>query len=541
MNRFVALFEALDATNSTARKVTALTDYFRSAPAADSAWALTFLAGRRLRRHLPARLLAQWAAELTGTPDWLVAECWGEVGDLAELVALLLDTRPRHREAAFAADEAERLGLAAWVEERILPLKGLDESEQRARVTAWWSALSTSGVFLLNKLLTGEFRVGASETLVLRALAELADLPRETLAHRFMATWQPSADAFEALIAPEQGQVALAQPYPFYLASPLPDGPEALGDPAAWLCEWKWDGIRAQVIHRGGEVHLWSRGEERITDRFPEIREAARALPVGTVLDGELLAWRGERPLPFASLQRRIGRLELSEKVLAEAPVALMAFDLLEERGADLRELPLRVRRARLAALLEHARPVLQLSPALTGSWTELAARRAESRDRGVEGLMLKLLDGAYRSGRKRGAWWKWKVAPFTVDAVLLLAQPGSGRRASLLTDYTFGIWRGEELVPIAKAYSGLSDAEIFELDAWLRAHTTERFGPVRKVAPERVFELAFEGLALSNRHKSGIAVRFPRILRERLDKKPADADHLEHLEALLRATAATR
>ncbi|MBS2030339.1 MAG: ATP-dependent DNA ligase [Deltaproteobacteria bacterium] len=529
MRRFVALFEALDQTQSTSGKTAALADYFRTAPADDAAWALTFLTGRRLKRHLPYGLLAQWAAELTGVTDWLIGECWGEVGDLAELVALLLDTAGLLRPST-----PGELSLTAWVEQRILPLKELDEPAQRAQLLSWWRELDFSGVLVLNKLLTGEFRVGAAETLVLRAIAQVAELPPDVVAHRMMGTWSPTADAFRTLVAPQTAESSRSQPYPFYLASPLQDPIETLGDPSAWLVEWKWDGIRAQVIHRGDEVHIWSRGEERIGDRFPEIREAARLLPEGTVIDGEILAWRGDKPLPFSTLQRRIGRVELTPEILADAPAVLMAFDLLEDGGVDQRERPLRQRRARLAELLQGRPPALQLSATLTGSWTELAAQREGARSLGVEGLMLKALDGPYRAGRKRGEWWKWKIAPFTLDAVLIYAQPGSGRRASLLTDYTFGIWKEGALVPIAKAYSGLSDAEIAELDAWLRAHTREKHGPVRVVDPELVFELAFEGIALSSRHKSGIAVRFPRILRQRLDKKPADADTLERVQELL-------
>jgi len=530
VKRFVALFEALDQTQSTSGKIAALAEYFRSAPPDDAAWALTFLTGRRLKRHVAYGLLAQWAGELTNVTDWLISECYGEVGDLAELIALLFDTAGLTKPAT-----PSELSLTAWVEQRILPLKGLDEAEQRARLLAWWRELDFSGVLVLNKLLTGEFRVGAAETLVLRAIAEVAELPPDVVAHRMMGTWSPTPDAFRALVAPQTAESSRSQPYPFYLASPLQDPVESLGDPASWLVEWKWDGIRAQAIHRGDEVHIWSRGEERIGDRFPEIRDATRALPDGTVLDGEILAWRDDRPLPFSTLQRRIGRVELTPEILADAPAVLMAFDLLEADGVDLREKPLRERRARLSELLAGRGPALQISATLSGTWEALAAQREGARELGVEGLMLKSLDGPYRAGRKRGEWWKWKIAPFTLDAVLIYAQPGSGRRASLLTDYTFGIWKEGALVPIAKAYSGLSDAEIAELDAWLRAHTREKHGPVRVVDPELVFELAFEGIALSNRHKSGIAVRFPRILRQRLDKKPADADTLERVQELLR------
>lgn len=527
MKRFIALYAALDATNATGLKVAAMARYFASAPADDAAWALTFLTGRRLKRHLPAALLATWAAEVSDTPAWLFTECAGEVGDLAEVCALLLDRGP--------PSPGPELSLTSWLQARILPLKALDEPAQRAEVTGWWRTLDRTGIFVLCKLLTGELRVGVSETLVVRALAEVAGLPPATIAQRLMGTWAPTAEAFRALLAPTAETAAPLQPYPFSLASPFEGEVTALGDPEAWLAEWKWDGIRAQLIRRAERLELWSRGEEQIASRFPEIIEAAQTLPPGTVLDGEILAWSGTAPLPFAGLQRRIGRLAPTGAVLAEAPAVLMAFDLLEDGGRDLRDLPLRERRARLAALLAAAPPALRLSQEIPGSWAERARQREEARVHGVEGLMLKRWDSSYQGGRKRGAWWKWKITPFSVDAVLLYAQPGSGRRARLLTDYTFGVWSGEVLVPIAKAYSGLTDAEIAALDGWVREHTLEQFGPVRRVAPELVFEIAFENIALSARHKSGVAVRFPRILRQRLDKRPAEADHLARILELLR------
>jgi DNA ligase-1 len=527
VKHFVALFEALDVTTSTTRKVEALAAYFQAVPPGDAAWALTFLTGRRLKRHLPVGLLATWAAEVSGTPAALFSECASEVGDLAEVCALLLDGTPRR--------PAPELTLCSWMEERVLPLKGMDEVAQRDAVLSWWRTLERRGVFVLCKLLTGEFRVGVAETLVLRALAQVAGLPVPTVAHRLMGTWKPSAEAFAALLAPDAAVATSVQPYPFSLASPFEDDIATLGDPAEWLAEWKWDGIRAQLLRRPGEVHLWSRGEEQITARFPEITRAAEVLPAGTAIDGEILAWTGSKALPFAQLQRRIGRVALEPRVLGEAPAVLMAFDLLEDAGQDVRDRPLRDRRARLTELLSDAPPALRMSEALTGSWTTLAAQREQARTHGVEGLMLKRRDSPYVGGRKRGVWWKWKIAPFSVDAVLIYAQPGSGRRARLLTDFTFGVWSGEALVPIAKAYSGLTDVENAALDTWIRAHTLEQFGPVRRVVPELVFEIAFENIALSNRHKSGVAVRFQRILRQRTDKRPADADHLEKILELLR------
>ncbi|MFE8595661.1 ATP-dependent DNA ligase [Archangium violaceum] len=531
MHRLADLYEALDATTSTNAKVEALVGYFRDTPSEDAAWGLFFLTGRRLKRLIPSKALRQWVRELTDTPEWLFDETYAVVGDLAEVIALLLDQT--ERPAA-----TEELPLSRWMEERVLPLAGLSLPEQRERVTSWWHMLPRRELFLFNKMLTGELRVGVSDTLVVRALAQHAGLPPAAVSHRLMGTWAPSRAFFEQLVAPDVSDGDRSRPYPFYLASPLEQPPAQLGERDAWLVEWKWDGIRGQLIRRQGGVYLWSRGEELITERFPEIAEAAASLPDGTVLDGEVLAYAEGQPLPFSRLQRRIGRQKLTARVLAEAPAAFMAYDLLEQGGEDLRELPLRERRARLEALLRD-RPLFPVSPVITApTWEALAEARHESRSRNVEGFMIKRLESTYQHGRKRGDWWKWKIDPFTVDAILLYAHPGHGRRASLYTDYTFAVWKGEELLPIAKAYSGLTDEEIARLERWIRAHTREKFGPVRSVEPLQVFELHFEGIAASPRHKSGIALRFPRIARWRSDKTPRDADSLERLEELLHATA---
>ncbi len=533
MKRFADLYEALDSTTSTLAKVGAMARYFREAPGRDAAWALWFLTGRRPKRLLGVRALVGWTLELTGTPDWLFGECYAVVGDLAECIALLLDdgTRVTH------PDETP---LSEWMEQRILPLRSLAPEEQRERVTGWWRTLDRRELFLLNKLLTGELRVGVAATLVLRALAEVAGLPPALLAQRTMGDWTPSAEFLERILAREHVTDDASRPYPFFLASPLEDGPEALGDRAGWQVEWKWDGIRGQLIRRGGHVFLWSRGEELITGRFPEVAEAGATLPDGTVLDGEVLAYGEDRPLPFALLQTRIGRQTLTPKILARAPAAFMAYDLLEHEGQDVRERPLSERRALLETLLGGRHRRFFLSEVLSDpSWEALARRRLEARERKVEGLMLKRLDSPYRTGRRRGDWWKWKIDPFEVDAVLLYAHPGNGRRANLFTDYTFAVWDEGTLVPVAKAYSGLSDAEIRELDGWVRAHTRERFGPVRAVEPSQVFELHFEGIARSTRHKSGVAVRFPRIARWRTDKPASEADTLESLKRMIPGAAA--
>ncbi|MCE9671964.1 ATP-dependent DNA ligase [Myxococcus stipitatus] len=529
MRRFADLYDTLDQTTSTNAKVEALTNYFQQAPPEDAAWALYFLTGQKLKRLLPTKLLVGWTQELTGIPDWLFAEVYASVGDLAEVIALLLDNLERPA----APDE---LPLSVWLEQRLLPLRAMSPAEQREQVVSWWRAMPRREVFLLDKMLTGELRVGVSSTLVVRALAKVVGVPAPDMAHRLMGTWTPSRAFFEQLVSKDVSDTDRSRPYPFYLASPLEQPPESLGALDDWLVEWKWDGIRGQLIHRHAEVYLWSRGEELVTDRFPEITEAAAALPEGTVLDGEVLAYAEGAPLPFARLQRRIGRQKLTPKVLAEAPVAFVAYDLLELDGEDQRALPLRVRRAKLEALLAN-HPRFPLSPAVRATdWEQLARTRDEARARNVEGFMLKRLESTYQSGRKRGDWWKWKIDPYTVDAVLLYAHPGHGRRSSLYTDYTFAVWNGDDLLPVTKAYSGLTDEEIGRLDRWIRAHTREKFGPVRSVEPEQVFELHFEAIQPSPRHKSGLALRFPRIARWRTDKRPRDADTLASLEELLHA-----
>jgi DNA ligase-1 len=553
VKRFADLYDAIDRTTSTNAKVAALVGYFSEAPPADAAWALFFLTGRRLKRHIPSALLHDWTLELTGLPDWLARESYAAVGDFAEAIALLLEGRvepmspatlpsppaapvaarlPFHDPAEGIDERTGDVSLAEWMEQRVLPLRGLDDQARRLRVLTWWTRLERREVFLLNKLLTGEFRVGVSHTLVVRALAGHAGLPTAVMEHRLMGDWWPSAARFAAIVAPDNADADPSRPYPFCLASPLEGNVAALGGRDEWLAEWKWDGIRAQLIHRMGQVFLWSRGEELITQRFPEIAAAARRTPPGTVLDGEVLAFADGRPRPFADLQRRIGRQRRVREIALDVPVAFLAFDVLEDRGADIREHVLRDRRARLPPL---AGGPIVVSEALSDpTWDTLAMRRAEARDRRVEGLMLKRWSSTYRPGRRRGDWWKWKIGPLTIDAVLMYAQPGSGRRASLFTDYTFGVWHESELVPVAKAYSGLTDEEIDELDRWIRRHTTERFGPVSAVEPVHVFELGFERIAPSSRHRSGVAVRFPRMLRWRKDKPAAEADTLETLRQMI-------
>lgn len=531
MKRFAALYAELDDTRATSRKLSAMRRHFAQAPADDAAWGLYFLLGNRLKRLIAPSRLRAWIVEATGLPEAVVEESYAHVGDLGETIALLFD---REDTAPGSA-----LPLHTCVE-NLRALQDADESAQRAYVVSQWRALPFIECLLFNKLLTGSLRVGVSSGLAARAIAEHAGLEPALVQARLMGDWTPSLEAFEALLVAGggDGKRDPSQPYPFCLASPLEAEPVTLGDPAAFLVEWKWDGIRGQLLRREGRTFLWSRGEELLDGRFPEIEAAATALPDGTVLDGEVLAWNAQGVMPFAALQKRIGRKTLGKKILAESPVVFLAYDLLEWEGQDRRERPLAERRARLEALLGHASTdaPLQLSSAVRAAdWTEFAALREDARARGVEGLMLKRLDSPYLPGRKRGYWWKWKIGALTVDTVLLYAQSGHGRRSNLYTDYTLAVRDGENLVPVAKAYSGLTDEELVQMDRWIRAHTLEKFGPVRSVEPLQVFEIAFEGIQASSRHKAGVALRFPRIARWRKDKTVAEIDTLESLKRLIR------
>ena len=526
MRRFAQLFAAIDETMRTNEKVDAMVDYFRSADAADAAWAVWFLSGGRPKRLIPVRRLAGWAMQEADVPDWLFAECYDAVGDLAEAMALLLPD----------AESSADVPLHRWITERLLPLASRSEEEQRASVVQAWRELGGTERFLWNKLITGGLRVGVSQQLVVRALSRATGVDEGVIAHRLSGTWLPRAESFTALMAEETSDADVSRPYPFFLAYALEDEVEALGDPSAWQAEWKWDGIRAQVIRRNAQTFIWSRGEELVTDRFPEIAAAADFLPDGTVIDGEIMPWKDGKPLAFAQLQRRIGRKSLGGAILTEVPVVLIAYDLLETEGRDVREEPLAERRKMLVGVTDAARSTAFVpSPVVSmATWDDARAAHASARDRCAEGLMLKRRDSAYGVGRRKGGWWKWKVQPFVIDAVMIYAQAGHGRRASLHTDYTFAVWDDGVLVPFAKAYSGLTDAEIQELDRWIRANTVEKYGPVRHVKPVHVFELGFEGIQASPRHKSGVAVRFPRILRWRTDKAPEEADTLATLRGMM-------
>ena len=531
MRAFAELYDAIDATTATQGKVAALVAYFRIAPPADAAWAVSFLVGRRPKRLVKSAELRQWAAEAAGIPDWLFEESYAQAGDLAETISLLVP------EGATAAEE---FSLSHWVERELLPLATLESDDKRVALQRIWAGLRGSSRFVFNKLITGAFRMGVSDGLLVRALSQVSGVSTDALSHRLMGQWEPSASWYERLVHPDTDDADWSRPYPFFLAHPLEQPPDELGDVQRWQLEWKWDGIRAQLVRRRGKTLLWSRGEELLAGRFPEVEQTAEFLPDGTVIDGELLAWRDGAPLPFAELQRRMNRKSIGKTLLRDVPCALVAYDLLEHGGEDLRSTSMQMRREGLERIVS-ALPTggtIHLSPVVDATtWDDALDARARARTMLAEGLMLKRLDSAYGVGRRGNDWWKWKVTPLTVDAVLVYAQSGHGRRAGLYTDYTFAVWDGETLVPFAKAYSGLTDAEIRAVDRYVRQHTIEKFGPVRTVTPGLVFELAFEGIQESSRHKSGIALRFPRISRWRTDKAPADADSLETIRAMLRAT----
>lgn len=525
MNRFAQLFNALDSTTKTGAKTDALAQYFREAPKPDRVWTIALLSGRRPKRAANSTELRAWAAEVAGLPDWLVDDSYPIVGDLAETIALILPP----------PQSTSNQSLSGWIE-TLIALTGQSVEARRAGVLAAWNSLEAQDRFLFNKLITGGFRMGVSGGLMTRALAQATGVDQSQLAHRLMGNWDPALTAFDDLIA-DTDQTSSTRPYPFALASGVDGDAADLGPVTEWLAEWKWDGIRGQLINRPGAFALWSRGEELITDRFPEFAVLARALPQGIVLDGEVVVWGNDAPLPFALLQKRITRKTVPKKLLDAAPARFLAYDLLELGGRDLREAPLAERRAALDGVLDALPAGLPIatSPCVKAAdWAGLADQRATARGRMAEGLMLKRLSAPYHTGRKRGDWYKWKLDPYTVDAVMIYAQSGHGRRATLFTDFTFALRDGADLVPFTKAYSGLTDAEFRAITDWVKKNTLERFGPVRSVPAELVFEIAFEGIAASPRHKSGIALRFPRMLRWRRDKPVAEIGTLDELRALL-------
>ncbi|MEO1534360.1 MAG: ATP-dependent DNA ligase [Planctomycetota bacterium] len=539
MRAFATLYSELDSTSSTSAKTAALVHYFEHAPAQDAAWAVALFLGKRPKGTASSKVVTRLAIESSGIPRWLFNECRSAVGEMAETVALLLPDRRGSREPSRT--------LTDVMASNVLPLATADESTRSAIVARAFEWLPADQRYVYLKLIRGGFRVGVQRRMLARALATIAGVEPAVMEHRLAGQFSPTAEAYQRLIEGHRASDDAARPYPFYLASQLEIDPAALGDRAEWLAEWKWDGIRAQLIRRE-RVVLWSRGDELITHQFPEITAPALSLPPGTVLDGEIVLWSGDAPLPFASLQRRLNRKAAPTPQLSlfatESPV-FMAFDVLEVNGADVRQMPARDRRSQLESVVaQAASDAIRLSPVLAeSSWEDLASARSSARERGVEGLMLKHAASIYQTGRVKAdeghGWWKWKLDPYTADAVLVYAYPGTGKRATLLTDYAFAVWGerdGERvLLPFTRAYSGLDQSEIESLDAWIRKNTVRTMGPAREVRPARVFEIGFEGIAESPRHKAGVAVRFPRILRERTDKKPADADTLNSLRALLR------
>ena len=558
MRRFAELAVRLGTSTKTNDRLEALEKYFTEAEDADKVWMIALFSGRRPKRTVNTTQLWEWCRELTGLPAWLFEESYHTVGDLAETIALLLP------EAAVVAGPGESLAFYA---RRLAGLGKEDEEEKKAFVQQCWASMNRDERFVFNKLITGGFRIGISQQTVVNALAKSAGVDASVVAHRISGDWDPAVTAYSTLLSGEGGGSDLSRPYPYYLAYALEEELPALGAPAEWQAEWKWDGIRGQLIRRGALLFVWSRGEELMTEKFPEYQAFKDRLPVGTVLDGEIIglkevgeaagalatsedqaggedqagdeAQAGGLPfavLPFAALQTRIGRKNITKKNLSEVPVGFIAYDLLEFEGEDWRDRSLTERRKQLEIVVAAAaHPSLQLSPVISfDDWAELTEARTGARERGSEGLMLKRKDSIYQVGRKRGDWWKWKIDPLVIDAVLVYAQKGHGRRSNLYTDYTFAVRHGEQLVTFTKAYSGLTDKELAEVDAFVKKNSLEKFGPVRTVKPELVFEIAFEGIAASARHKSGVALRFPRINRWRKDKGPAEIDTLEALKKML-------
>jgi DNA ligase-1 len=525
MQRFSTLFSELDQTTKTNAKVEAMVRYFAAAPERDVVWAIALLSHKRPKRTVKTNELKIWAAECARIPVWLFEETYHIVGDLAETIAQVHPNRENKQDHS----------LSYWI--GFIQNLGLyGEQERKEAVLEAWGILGQVERFVFNKIITGGFRVGVSQLLMIKALAKHFNLEESILSHRLMGEWDPATTSLQDLLLEENTGDKLSRPYPFYLAYALEGDPAALGDVTEWIAERKWDGIRGQLIVRGGKIFVWSRGEELVTDKFPELAALLDVLPDGTVLDGEILPFKDGKPLTFNVLQTRIGRKNIAKKNLEEAPVVLLAYDLLEQDGEDLRPLPLEARKERLAELVRKINhPNLLLSEVLpASSWDDLTRERAQSRECYCEGLMLKRRDSPYLVGRKRGDWWKWKVNPLTIDAVMIYAMRGHGRRANLYSDYTFAVWDGDELVAFAKAYSGLTDEEMRKVDLFVKRNTVDRFGPVRSVKPELVFELAFEGINASPRHKSGVALRFPRISRWRIDKPASEANTLADLKAIL-------
>ncbi|MGZ3838780.1 MAG: ATP-dependent DNA ligase [Flavisolibacter sp.] len=536
MRQFAELVMQLGTSTKTHDKLEALVEYFLQADEKDKVWVIAIFTGRRPKRAVNTTQLASYCVELVNLPFWLFEESYHTVGDLAETIALLLPESGAPGETTLPLHHY--IGLLKDMEKE-------SEETRKQKILDAWKEMNFSERFVFNKLITGGFRIGVSQKIMVNALARAVHLEPSVIAHRLSGNWDPSSITFDELLGEAAHATDWSKPYPFYLAYALEGGIQDLGSPEEWQAEWKWDGIRGQVIKRNGELFVWSRGEELMTEKFPEYQSLQDVLPDGVVLDGEIIPYRNDHPegrgligtpLPFSLLQTRIGRKNISKKQLQEAPIAFFAYDLLEYKGEDWRNRPLSERRLQLEAIVSAAHhPALFLSPLVAfQQWEELSALREGSRERGAEGFMLKKKTSSYQVGRKKGDWWKWKIDPLTIDAVMIYAQKGAGRRSNLYTDYTFAVKDGERLVAFTKAYSGLTDKEFAQVDAFVKRHSIEKFGPVRTVKPELVFEIAFEGIAASNRHKSGVALRFPRISRWRQDKTVAEINTLDDLKKML-------
>ncbi len=539
MKQFAEMISILATTTKTNAKIDALQAYFENANSEDKVWVIALFTGRRPKRTIASSLLVQWCMEITELPDWLIAESYHTVGDFAELISLLLPEENVQSDNNFSL---------SYYMKMLIALDRKDDAIKKEFILRSWSLMRTMEKFVFNKLITGGFRIGVSQKIMVNALAKTTNVSPSVIAHRISGKWDPSSISFHDLISDDGSIKDFSKPYPFYLAYALEELVE-LQEPDQWQAEWKWDGIRGQVIKRNNELFVWSRGEELITEKFPEYHILQNILPDGLAIDGEIISLGPSNelldftPLPFSVLQTRIGRKNISKKQLTEAPVGFIAYDILEYNHIDVREQPLEDRRKLLISVIKNLQlPFIHLSPIIEfSSWDELKEIRMNSRDMGSEGIMLKRKSSPYRVGRKRGDWWKWKIDPLTIDAVLIYAQKGSGRRSNLYTDYTFAVRNGDDLVTFAKAYSGLTDKEFAQVDAFVKRNSIEKFGPVRTVKPELVFEIAFEGIAASNRHKSGVALRFPRISRWRKDKKLEEINTLEDLKQLLQVYGASR
>ncbi len=597
MKSFAQLVNILGTSTKTNERLEALSHYFSTANDKDKVWVIALFTGRRPKRAVNSTKLWEWCGELTNLPTWLFAECYHSVGDLAETISLVLpetidhgpstiaEKKPRENDSSalpekisatpsFIAQQETENKKQETLNERSLhyyleTLINIAKEEEPIRkqfILQSWSEMNQLERFVFTKLITGNFRIGVSQGMMVNALAKTTGMESSIIAHRISGNWDPSNTTFDELLTEHAATTDHSKPYPFYLAYALQDEPASLGSTEEWQAEWKWDGIRGQIIKRNNELFVWSRGEELMTGKFPEYDSLKDLLPDGIALDGEIICigvssnpsllerGRGEvvstcEVLPFAALQTRIGRKNVTKKQLSEAPVAFFAYDLLEYNGEDWRNKTLKERRKQLEKIVEslsvnsqqetkNQKPetIIHLSPIITfNTWEQLAEIRSHAREMGSEGLMLKRKSSIYQTGRKVGDWWKWKIDPLVVDAVLIYAAKGSGRRSDLYTDYTFAVRDGDKLVTFTKAYSGLTDKEFAQVDAYVKRNSLEKFGPVRTVKPELVFEIAFEGIAASKRHKSGVALRFPRMNRWRKDKKANEINTLDDLKDMLK------